>query len=192
MAEYFTNEDKTELGDDLIKRFNSALDRVGQAAYNQARTDTGKDRRAEMIQTLDVALPSWREINDNEKANGFGDWLMTTASNGKTGQQNLVAAWNANQAWAVLEVFNGFINSGVMQQGAQRQQETREIVQQASDREYYGVNSQRGGNKIWTRAEVQAHYKRFALHPAKTPQEEAEKATLEHELHQAALQGRIK
>jgi hypothetical protein len=145
-----------------------------------------------MIQTLDVAMPgppSWREIND---MNTFVDWLETPASNGKTCKHNLMAAWNANQAWAVLEVFNGFINSGVMQQGAQRQQETREIVQQASDREYYGVNSQRGGNKVWTRAEVQAHYKRFALHPAKTPQEEAEKATLEHELHQAALQGRIR
>jgi hypothetical protein len=189
MADYFTNEDKNELGDDLIKRFNSALDRVGQNAFNQAVAVADKNRRAEMIQTLDVALPSWREINDR---NDFVDWLETPASNGKSGKQNLVAAWNANQAWAVLEVFNGFIQSGVMQQGAQRQQETREIVQNASDREYYGVNSQRGGNKVWTRAEVQAHYKRFALHPAKTPQEEAEKATLEHELHQAALQGRIK
>jgi hypothetical protein len=189
MAEYFTNEDKTELGDDLIKRFNSALDRVGQNAFNQAVAVADKNRRAEMVQTLDVALPSWREINDR---NDFVEWLETPASNGKTGMQNLKAAWSANQAWAVLEVFNGFINSGIMQQGTQRQQETHEIVRQASDREYYGVNSQRGGNKIWTRAEIQAFYKRYSLHPANTPEEKAEKAALDHELHQAALQGRIK
>jgi TolA-binding protein len=116
-----TNEEVEEYGKDLLsvvgKKAREELAPVisayeerikGLEAQVQATTaNTSQQIQQKLLDTLDTRLPTWREVNTDEK---FIDWLgLPDAYSGAIRMDMLKAAYAQGNAPRVLAFFNGFL-----------------------------------------------------------------------------------
>jgi hypothetical protein len=120
-ASLLTAQERSEYGDELLdvvaraaeEKFSPVINNLSkQVAELQSRlTVVGQtvvaDKRAEMNEGLNAALPNWLEVNRNPK---FLDWLgLPDTYSGAIRHELLTKAYAANDTRRVLAFFNGFL-----------------------------------------------------------------------------------